>query len=132
MSNDMNKYSGPRSPEILKVGEQVLNVVVDHQAFRSIRDACRDLIHTMRTLRSPSGILIFAEPGMGKTLLLGPDRPRVLKGLRSGGELPENRIGRRDRSTWHCGGHDPCAGLSRTAFQTDIGCVEPHGQYWPE
>lgn len=39
MSNDMNKYSGPRSPEILKVGEQVLNVVVDHQAFRSIRDA---------------------------------------------------------------------------------------------
>ena len=70
MSNDMNKYSGPRSPEILKVGEQVLNVVVDHQAFRSIRDACRDLIHTMRTLRSPSGILIFAEPGMGKTLLL--------------------------------------------------------------
>ena len=81
MSNDMNKYSGPRSPEILKVGEQVLNVVVDHQAFRSIRDACRDLIHTMRTLRSPSGILIFAEPGMGKTLLLDLIDREVSKGL---------------------------------------------------
>lgn len=70
MNDDMNKYSGPRSPETLKVGEQVLNVVVDHQVFRRIRDACRDLIHTMRTLRTPSGILILAEPGMGKTLLL--------------------------------------------------------------
>ena len=70
MSDDMNKYSGPRSSEILKVGEQVLNVVVDHHVFSRIRDACRDLIHTMRTLRSPSGILIMAESGMGKTLLL--------------------------------------------------------------
>ena len=46
MSDDINKYSGPRSPEILKVGEQVLNIVVDHQVFSRIRDACRDLIHT--------------------------------------------------------------------------------------
>ncbi len=70
MSNSLPEFSGRRSPEVLKVGEQVLNVVVDHQAFQRIRDACRDLIHTMRTLRSPSGILIMAEPGMGKTLLL--------------------------------------------------------------
>lgn len=70
MSNDLNRYSGLRSSEVIKVGEQVLNVVVDHQLFKRIRDACRDLIHTMRALRSPSGILILAEPGMGKTLLL--------------------------------------------------------------
>lgn len=70
MSHELNKYSGPRSPEVLKVGEQVLNVVVDHQIFRRIRDACKDLIQTMRTLRSPGGILIIAEAGMGKTLLL--------------------------------------------------------------
>lgn len=63
-------FSGPRSYEVLRVGEQVLNVVVDHQTFHRIREACRDLIHTMRTLRIPSGILIMAEPGMGKTLLL--------------------------------------------------------------
>jgi|SRR5450830_369544 len=70
MKKELNSYSGHRSPEVLKIGEQVLNVVVDHQVFRRIRDACRDLIHTMRTLRTPSGILILSEPGMGKTLLL--------------------------------------------------------------
>ncbi|MDD0813375.1 TniB family NTP-binding protein [Curvibacter sp. HBC28] len=70
MNKELNSYSGHRSPEVLKVGEQILNVVVDHQVFRRIRDACRDLIHTMRTLRTPSGILILSEPGMGKTLLL--------------------------------------------------------------
>lgn len=70
MTDEIKQYSGPRSTDVLKVGEQVLNVVVDHKSFRRIRDACRDLIHTMRTLRSPSGILILAEPGMGKTLLL--------------------------------------------------------------
>lgn len=70
MKNDTSDYSGPRSIEILRIGEQVLGVVVDHKTFQRIREACLDLIHTMKTLRSPSGILIMAEPGMGKTLML--------------------------------------------------------------
>ncbi len=67
---DSNDYSGPRTPEALRIGEQVLNVVVDHAMFRRIRDASLDLIHTMRALKMPGGILVQADPGMGKTLLL--------------------------------------------------------------
>lgn len=63
-------FSGTRSPEVLKVGEQLLNVVVDHAVFRRIRDAALDLVHSMRVLKSPCGILIQADSGMGKTLLL--------------------------------------------------------------
>lgn len=69
---------GIRSPEVLRVGEQVLDVVVDHAMFRRIRDACLDLVHTMRSLKMPSGILIQAEPGMGKTLLLDLIRREVV------------------------------------------------------
>lgn len=64
------EFSGPRSPEVLKVGEQLLNVVVDHALFRRIRDAALDLVHSMRVLKSPCGIVIQADSGMGKTLLL--------------------------------------------------------------
>lgn len=64
------EFSGSRSPEVLKVGEQLLNVVVDHAVFRRIRDAALDLVHSMRVLKNPCGILIQADSGMGKTLLL--------------------------------------------------------------
>ena len=64
------EFSGSRSPEVLKVGEQLLNVVVDHALFRRIRDAALDLVHSMRVLKSPCGIVIQADSGMGKTLLL--------------------------------------------------------------
>lgn len=64
------EFSAPRSPEVLKVGEQLLNVVVDHAVFRRIRDAAVDLVHAMRVLKSPSGIVIQADSGMGKSLLL--------------------------------------------------------------
>lgn len=83
MNNDMPDYSGPRSVEVLRVGEQVLGVVVDHKTFRRIREACLDLIHTMKTLRRPSGILILAEPGMGKTLLLELIDREISKGPES-------------------------------------------------
>ena len=64
------QYTGLRTPEALRVGEQVLNVVVDHAMFSRIRDASLDLIYTMRSLKMPGGILVQADPGMGKTLLL--------------------------------------------------------------
>lgn len=67
---DLPKPAGARAPEALRVGEEVLDVVVDHMMFRRVRDACLDLVHNMRSLKMPSGILIQAEPGMGKTLLL--------------------------------------------------------------
>lgn len=65
-----SSFSGSRSPEVIKVGEKVLGVVVEHAAFRQIRSASIDMARTMRSLRMPSGILIQADPGMGKTLLL--------------------------------------------------------------
>lgn len=64
------EFSASRSPDVIKVGEQLLNVVVDHAIFRRIRDAALDMVHTMRFLKKPSGIVIQAESGMGKTLLL--------------------------------------------------------------
>lgn len=64
------EYTGPLTPEVLKVGEQVLNVVVDHAVFRRIREASMKMVHIMRSLKLPHGILVQAESGMGKSLLV--------------------------------------------------------------
>ncbi|MCY1211250.1 Bacterial TniB protein [compost metagenome] len=78
-------FSGRRSNEVLQVGQQVLDTVVDHAVFRQIRDACLNLVETMRSLRMPGGILIQADPGMGKTLLLElVRRALVSRGAESG------------------------------------------------
>lgn len=64
------KYSGARSPAALAVGQTVLNVIVDHTDFKRVQDGCLDLIHTMASLKMPGGVIVQAESGMGKTLLL--------------------------------------------------------------
>jgi hypothetical protein len=46
------------TPEVLRVGGQVLNVVVDHAVFRRIREASMKMVHIMRSLRLPHGILV--------------------------------------------------------------------------
>lgn len=63
-------YTGPLTPDVLRVGEQVLNVVVDHAVFRRIREAAMKMVHVMRSLKLPHGILVQAESGMGKSLLI--------------------------------------------------------------
>ena len=60
----------PRSHKAIAAGKQVLDVVVEHAEFKHVLDTALDLIETMRSLRLPSGLLLQAEPGMGKTLLL--------------------------------------------------------------
>lgn len=65
-----SELTGPRPMEVLKVGEQLLNVVVEHEIFHRIRSAALDLMHSMRVVRCPGGILVQAESGMGKSLLL--------------------------------------------------------------
>lgn len=82
------EFSGTRSPEALKVGEQLLNVVVEHDIFRRIRDAALDMVHSMRVLKNPSGILIQAEAGMGKTLLLDLIRRELQAQTRSNQQDP--------------------------------------------
>lgn len=67
---DTSEFSGPRTPEVLKIGAQVTGVVVDHAIFRRILNASLDLVHTSRALKRPCGIVIQAGSGMGKTLLL--------------------------------------------------------------
>lgn len=67
---NLNEFKGPRSPEALRAGNAVLMVVVEHPDFMRVFHSCIDLIETLRTLQMPSGILIQAEPGMGKSLLL--------------------------------------------------------------
>jgi hypothetical protein len=64
------EYTGPLTPEVLRVGEQVLNVVVDHVVFRRIREASMKMVHIMRSLKLPHGILVQADSGMGKSLLI--------------------------------------------------------------
>ncbi|WP_240652157.1 ATP-binding protein [Variovorax gossypii] len=65
-----SEYTGPLTPEVLRVGEQVLNVVVDHAVFRRIREASMEMVHIMRSLKLPHGILVQADSGMGKSLLI--------------------------------------------------------------
>lgn len=67
---NLNELQGPRSSAALRAGNAVLMTVVEHPDFMRAFDSCIDLIDTMRTLKMPSGILIQAEPGMGKSLLL--------------------------------------------------------------
>lgn len=67
---NLNDFNGPRSPAALRAGNAVLMVVVEHTDFMRVFHSCIDLINTLRNLKMPSGILIQAEPGMGKSLLL--------------------------------------------------------------
>lgn len=66
----LDDFKGRRSSSALAAGQEVLNVVIEYPEFKQALDSCLALIHNLQTLSMPSGILIQAEPGMGKTLLL--------------------------------------------------------------
>lgn len=66
----LDDLKGRRSPAALATGQEVLNVVIEYPEFKQALAGCLSLIHSLQTLSMPSGILILAEPGMGKTLLL--------------------------------------------------------------
>lgn len=72
-----DEYTGRRSPAALAAGQQVLNVIVEHLDFKRVFDSSVDLVDTMLSLRMPSGVLIQADPGMGKTLLLQMIKKRL-------------------------------------------------------
>lgn len=63
-------FSGSISPQALQAAGSVLLVIVEHPEFVRVFHSCIELINRLRTLNIPSGILIQAEPGMGKSLLL--------------------------------------------------------------
>lgn len=67
---NVEQFTGSRTPTALNAGKQVRDVVVEHTDFKRIYDKCIDLVATMAHLKMPAGILIQAEPGMGKTLML--------------------------------------------------------------
>jgi hypothetical protein len=67
---NFDEFKGKRSQVALVAGQQVVDTVVEHEEFTQICDVCVDMVETMRALKMPSGVLIQAEPGMGKTLLL--------------------------------------------------------------
>ncbi len=73
----LDGYSGRRSPGALAAGQQVLAVIVEYPEFRRIFDSAMDLVQTMLVLKMPGGILIQAEAGMGKTLLLQMIKKRL-------------------------------------------------------
>jgi hypothetical protein len=65
-----DKFTGSRTPAALAAGKELLDVIVEHIDFKRVYDSCIDLVTTMANLKMPAGILIQAESGMGKTLLL--------------------------------------------------------------
>lgn len=76
----LDQYSGRRSAAAIAVGIEVANVVVEYEDFKRIHDSVLDMVPTMIALRMPGGVLIQAEPGMGKSLLLA----MVQKSLEAG------------------------------------------------
>lgn len=58
------------SPQAIKAGKQVIAVVVQHNKYKQVFSNCIQQIELMQSIRTPGGILIQADPGMGKTLML--------------------------------------------------------------
>jgi hypothetical protein len=58
------------SPQAIKAGKQVMAVVVQYDKYKQGFDNCIQQIELMQSIRTPGGILIQADPGMGKTLML--------------------------------------------------------------
>lgn len=52
------------------VARQVLDAVVQFPDFQRIQQSAISEINLMSEIRMPSGVIVLAEPGMGKTLLL--------------------------------------------------------------
>lgn len=67
---NFHDFQGKRSAAALAAGQQVVGIVVDHHQFAQARNSCLDIVSTMRALKMPGGVLLQADSGMGKTLLL--------------------------------------------------------------
>jgi hypothetical protein len=67
MFDDLKNFT---SPQAIKAGKQVMDVVVQHNKFKQVFNNCINQIELMQAVRTPGGILIQADPGMGKTLML--------------------------------------------------------------
>jgi hypothetical protein len=77
-----------RTPSAIAAGLEVARVVVTHDAFTRALKRSMDLVETLSALRMPGGILIQAESGMGKTLLLKLIEQQVEA------NAPSGRVGR--------------------------------------
>lgn len=67
MFDEVNRFN---SPKAIEAGKQVMAVVVQHNKFNQVFNNCIQQIELMQSIRTPGGILIQADPGMGKTLML--------------------------------------------------------------
>ena len=67
---NLPEFKGRRTPSAIAAGLEVARVVVTHDAFTRALERSMDLVETLSALKMPGGILIQAESGMGKTLLL--------------------------------------------------------------
>jgi Bacterial TniB protein len=67
MFDELERFN---SPQAIKAGKQVIAVVVQHNKYKQVFSNCIQQIELMQSIRTPGGILIQADPGMGKTLML--------------------------------------------------------------
>ena len=80
---NLSDYVPPNELQI-KAMQEVQRTVVQHEAMTKIIDDVVAMATMMQSVRSPSGILIQAEPGMGKTLILQLVRDEVNQRLKQG------------------------------------------------
>jgi hypothetical protein len=80
---NLSDYVPPNELQI-KAMQEVQRTVVQHEAMTKIIDDVVAMATMMQSVRSPSGILIQAEPGMGKTLILQLVRDEVNLRLKRG------------------------------------------------
>lgn len=58
------------SPGAIEAGKEIMALVIEHDKFRKIFNNCIDQIELMQSIKTPGGMVIQADPGMGKTLKL--------------------------------------------------------------
>jgi len=58
------------SPGAIEAGKEIMALVIEHDKFRKIFNNCIDQIELMQSIKTPGGMVIQADPGMGKTLML--------------------------------------------------------------
>jgi Bacterial TniB protein len=80
---NLSDYAPPNDLQI-KAMQEVQKTVVQHDAMSKILDDVVAMATMMQSIRSPSGILIQAEPGMGKTLILQLIRDEVNQRIKRG------------------------------------------------
>lgn len=68
----MNPYELPAglSPTALRCVNEILDVVVAFTEFAEALHGALSAVQRMREVKMPDGVLLLADPGMGKTLLL--------------------------------------------------------------